>query len=133
MFRWGKRDLPGNSDIVFFPIGNMGKGGQIAVMIQKQMQFHGTLGAAKSGPGKQGQTQRDGGTVQRQELVSETEAMFPQPCHLADIKRLVKQVAVQLPGAMGIGIGQGGFVGSLLDTQVTEFAQAAGQSAADFA
>ena len=59
--------------------------------------------------------------------------MFPRSGHLTDIERLVKQVAIEFPGAMGIGTGQRGFVGSLFDAQMPEFSHAAGQSAADFA
>ncbi len=47
------------------------------------------------------------------------QAMFARSSHPASVRRLVKQVAIQSPGAMGAGIGQGGFVGSLLDAQMT--------------
>ena len=50
----------------------------------------------------------------------------------APVKGIIEKILVQLPGAMGIGIRQGGFIRCLFHSQMPHFAQTAGQTAADF-
>jgi hypothetical protein len=69
----GQRDLSGNGHIVFLAIGNVDIDRKVSVMMQKQMEFDQSFGPAKLRPGEKGQAQRDGGRIEREELVPESE------------------------------------------------------------
>ena len=57
-----------------FAIGSDGEGGQVAIVIQEEMELHGPLALAEVGPGKEPQAGVDDGGVQAEEAVPETEA-----------------------------------------------------------
>ena len=105
-------------------------------MVQQNVRFDATLGPAKLGPGKQFQAQRDGGRIQRQQLVLETELLLalPQPFRITEpLERRKKQILIQLGRAVFIGIGESGFIRRLADAEMNQFAQATAQAVADLA
>jgi len=95
-------------------------------MIQKKVKLNGPFGTSELGPGKQGQTEGYGGAIEGKQFVLEPEFVLPWGCVLAHGKGLVEEISKQLPWSMGIGIGEGGFVGGNLHPQMPELTQAAG-------
>jgi len=53
--------------------------GQILIVVEQHVNFDASLGSAEPSPRKQRQAQRDGGRIEREQLVLETEAPRPQP------------------------------------------------------
>ncbi len=45
-----KGDFPGNGDIVLFPVGNVGIGREVPLMIQQEAEFDCPLGPSELGP-----------------------------------------------------------------------------------
>ncbi len=100
--------------------------------IEQQMQLHGALGAPVLRPVEDAGAEFDQGGVQAQQSVLEAEAMRTGS-FAAAAQQLIKHGAVQLPGPMLVGIGQGGALGRIGQTQVPQLAFAGGQSAANLA
>src|SRR5208282_5424314 len=96
------------------------------------MQLHGTFAAAVVGPVEDAGAEFDQGGVQTQQLVLEAEAMRAGG-FAAATEQLIKHAAVQLPGPVFVGIGQGGALGSVRQSQVPQLAFAGGQAAANLA
>jgi hypothetical protein len=90
-------------------------------MIQKEVELHDPFGASELGPGKQGQTQGYGGAVQGKQLVFKPKFMPPWGCTLTHREGVVEEISKQLPGPMGIGIGEGGFLGAFLIPRCLSF------------
>ena len=59
-----------------FTLGEVREGGQIAVMVQQQMQFYRTLGMAPVGPVKHGDAQLDHRAVDADQFVFEPELLL---------------------------------------------------------
>ena len=79
---------------------------------------------------------RDGGRIQRQQLVLETELLLalPQSFRITEpLERRKKQIFIQLGRAVFIGIGESGFIRRLADAEMNQFAQATAQAVADLA
>ncbi len=112
--------------------GAEGKTGQQPLMIEQQMQLHGALGAPVLRPVEDAGAEFDQGGVQTQQFVLEAEAMRTGGLAAA-AQQLIKHGAVQLPGPMLFGIGQGGALGRIGQPQVPQLAFAGGQSAANLA
>ncbi len=112
--------------------GDEGKTGQQPLMIEQQIQLHGALGAPVLRPVEDAGAEFDQGGVQAQQLVLEAEAMRTGS-FAAAAQQLIKHGAVQLPGPMLVGIGQGGALGRIGQPQVPQLAFAGGQSAANLA
>ena len=74
----------------------------------------------------------DQGGVESQQFVLEAEAMRAGD-FAAAAQQLIKHAAVQLPGPMFIGVGQGGALGCVGQSQVPQLAFAGGQAAANLA
>src|SRR5215467_3298079 len=68
-----KRHLLGCADVGLFAVADHSVLGQVAVVIQHQMQFHGSLGALVLRPIEHGQAQSNDRRVNRQQLVFEAE------------------------------------------------------------
>src|SRR5208282_1453249 len=96
------------------------------------MQLHGTFAAAVVGPVEDAGAEFDQGGVQTQQLVLEAEAMRAGG-FAAATQQLIKHGAVQLPGPVFVGIGQGGALGRIGQSQVPQLAFAGGQPAANLA
>ena len=99
-------------------------------MIQKKVKLNGPFSTSELGPGKQRQTEGYGGAVQGKQFVFEPEFVSPWGCALTHRKGLIEEISEHLPGSMGIGIGEGRFVGSISHPQMLELPQAAGKSPA---
>src|ERR1022692_1865316 len=112
--------------------GDEGETGQQPLMIEQQMQLHGALGAPVLRPVEDAGAEFDQGGVQAQQSVLEAEAMRTGS-FAAAAQQLIKHGAVQLPGPMLVGIGQGGALGRIGQPQVPQLAFAGGQSAANLA
>ena len=100
------------------------------------MRFHAALGTTELSPWKHREAQRDGGRIQRQQLVLEPEFMLAgaQPLVLAKARqRGPEQFLEQGCRAVLVGVGQGGSAGRFGDADMHQTAQATGQSVADVA
>ena len=62
-----------HADIALLGFSDQDVGRQVVVVVQEHMRFHAPFGPAELGPREQVQAQRDGGGVQRQKFVFETE------------------------------------------------------------
>jgi len=94
------------------------------------MEFYSPFSPSEVCPRKEGKAEGNGGAVKGEQLVFESELMFPRCCFFAGIKGLVEEIPVHFPGPMGIGVGEGRFLGGLAHIQMAEFTRAAGQTAA---
>ena len=96
------------------------------------MQFDGPLGSAKMSPVKQLCAQIDDGRVQTQQRILETKSSLATPFGLSQttIQQAVKNLFVQLPGSMLIGIAEGGALGRS-DSKMMQFSFTASQTSAD--
>src|SRR5208337_5040964 len=70
---FGQTETAGSLDFVLPSLGEGHKGGQIAVVVQKGMQFDATLGAPEASPGKEGETKAYYRGIQAEKLVFEPE------------------------------------------------------------
>jgi hypothetical protein len=87
-------------------------------VIEQDVSFDAFLGAAELRPGKHRQAQRDGGRIQRQQLVLEAEFVFAgaQALLFAETRqRAPEQSFEEGRRAVPVGVGQGGSAGSLAE------------------
>jgi len=95
-------------------------------MIQKKVKLNGPFGTSELRPREQRQTEGYGGAIQGEQFVFESEFVLSWGCALTHREGLVEKISKHLPGSMGIGIGEGGFLRGILHPQMTELAQATG-------
>ena len=98
--------------IVHLAVADVNKAGDRAAQIQQGVQFDGRFGGAKRCPGKQRQTQVDGGGVQRIdrgfEFAQQRAIEFvARVQHSGRANQVLGQFGKDLPGTRGIGVGQG--------------------------
>jgi len=109
-----KLHLSRYTDLMLFSLGDHREGRQIAIVVQQQMKFHRSLRQAELGPIKHGGAEIDHRGIQAQQRILETELPLLSGFwlaghqHLALGQQLLKHGALQLPGPMLIGVGQGG-------------------------
>ena len=108
------------------------KSGQIAFVVEREMQFHCPLGAAEHGPGEGLGTQVDHRRIQAEQFVVEAEGTRAGN-GTAALQQLIEHRLKQLPGTMFVGVGQGGPLRSLPHAQLLQLAFATGQAATDLA
>ena len=123
--------FPGHLDLLHLARRDDHKAWQVALVVEQQMQLHGTLGALVFRPVVERGAQVDHGRVQGDPRVTKAEAADFSRRLLAALVQRLKQALVQLPRSVLVSIGQGRTSGSLGDSQVAELAFAAGQSPAD--
>lgn len=82
----------------------------MAVMIQKEMKLHDPFGASELHVGKQRQTTGYDCAIHGKQSVLEPEFVFPWGYVPAHGKGLTEEISKQLPGAMGVGIREDGFL-----------------------
>jgi len=130
--REGVRQL----DVATLGLGEEHVSREVIVVIEQDVSFDAALGASELSPRKHRKAQRDGGRVQRQQLVLEAEFVFAgaQALLLAEARqRGPEQFFEQGGGAVLVGVGQGGSAGRFGDTEMDQTAQATGQAVADIA
>jgi len=108
-----KTELRHDFHIGHLPLGNDGKGGQIPVMIQEQMQFDGSLGPSEVGPVKDRQTEVNGRRIETDQFVLKTEFLFLRNLTSTAVQEFEKEELIKLPGAVFIRIGQSRVAGSV--------------------
>src|SRR5258706_6437037 len=97
------------------------------------MQLDPAFGAPEFGPVVDLRAQVNQTAVQTQQLVFKTELFLWSYRLLTFLQQRFEHTLIQLPGTVRIGIGQGGFLGSLWYPQMFQFAFTAGQSSANLA
>jgi hypothetical protein len=112
--------LPGDLHIRDLPFAQDRKLGKIPIVVQEQVQFDGPLGPSEMGPVKDAQTQVDGGRIEANQLVLESEFLLSWKLAPTSVEQLHKQMLIQLPGTVLIGVGQGRTTGSG-NTQMFQF------------
>jgi len=116
----GKMQLPGDLHISDLPIAQDGKLRKIPIVVQEQVQFDCPLGPSEMGPVKDAQAQVNGGRVEANEFVFESEFLLSRKLTSTSVEQLQKQMLIQLPGPVFIRVGQGRTTGSG-DPQVLQF------------
>ena len=85
-------------------------------MIQHQMELHAPFLPVELGPGKEFQTESDGGTVDGKQLIFETKLLGRMgKVILALLKDPVEEIFKEFPAAFFVGVGQRGFLGSFAE------------------
>lgn len=121
----------GNRDLVDPTGRDAGKHGQVALVVQQQMKLHGPLGLPVLGPVKQACTELDERGIEAEEPVLEPERPFAERHLLAAAQDLIKQLLVELPGPVLVGVGQGRAFRGRLDAQMPGLAETTGQAPAN--
>jgi hypothetical protein len=126
----GEAHLVGRLDIMHLALRDDAEAGQVAVVVEHQMQLHRALGAAKLRPVVHRQAQVDHGRVDTDQLILEAELALA--AHLGSnlLEQSVEHLLRKLPRAVRIGVGQRG-AHRHLDPQVGKLALAAPQTALD--
>ena len=127
-----ERHLASNSDVVLLPVGDVGIGGKIPIMIQQEMQLNSPFSCPELCPGEHAQTQRYGGTVEGKQLIFESE--LPLLAHHAapiPVQQVIKKVPIHLPWPEDIGIGKGGFPWKVNKPQMPDLAHTAGKASTE--
>ena len=81
-------------------------------MIQKKMKLDGSFGPPELGPIKHFQTQINGARIHADQFVFKPKLFLPNDLDTASVKELEKDLLIQLPGTVLIGISQGGMARS---------------------
>ena len=116
----GKMQLPGDRYISDLPIAQDRKLGKIPIVVQEHVQFDCPLGPSEMSPVKDAQAEVNGGRVEANQLVFESEFLRFRKLTSTSVQQLCKQMLIQLPGSVLIGVGQGRTTGSS-DPQVLQF------------
>src|SRR3990172_1696810 len=96
-------------------------------MIQKQMQLDGPFGPSEMSPVEHRETHVDRRGIHADQLVLKSEFLLAHPLRTTSIEELEEDLLIKLPGAVFIGVGQGG-VGRSSDSQMFQLALAASES-----
>jgi hypothetical protein len=96
-------------------------------MIQKKMQFDGPFGAAKVSPVKHLQTQINDGRIHTDQLVLKPKLFLSDHLDTASIKEFQEDLLIEFPGAVLIGISQGGMTGGT-NSKMFQFALATSET-----
>ena len=86
----------------------MGKDGEIAVMVEEEVELDRPLRLTEGGPIKQGGAEVDDRGIETEELILETELLLARGDGPALLKKLVQHLLVELPGTLLIRVGQRG-------------------------
>ena len=128
----GNGEMVGGGDIGNLAIGDHSEVWQIAVVVQQQVELNGTFGLTEVSPGKQAETEVDGGGVEAEQLVLEAKPLlFARGLAAAEISQMKEGVLIKLPGTVGIGVGKRALGWGGAQAQMTEFAAGDGQAVAD--
>ncbi len=119
-------------DVVPLAFGDDRHAGQVAIVIQQQVELHGALGPPELGPIEQRGAQIDHRRVEAHELVLEAKLPAASGQPLTASQQFLKHGPVELPRPVLIGVGQRR-PRRRRNPQVAQFPLAAGQAPADFA
>src|ERR1019366_8699258 len=104
--------LASDLDLMLFAFRDHGKSRQMALVVQQQMQLHGSFRPAELGPVEYRRAQIDHRDIQTHQLVLKAESPLGVGAAgrqgLALLEQLMERRLVHLPRAMLVGIGQGG-------------------------
>ncbi len=106
---------------------------QVALMVEDQMELGGTFGALVGGPIVQRGAKVDHSAAEGEERIAEAKTAGGARQALATVKQLLEDTLVELSGTMLVGIGEGGALGRLRNTEMTKLALAGSQAPTDFA
>jgi hypothetical protein len=95
------------------------------------MEFDRSFGPAEFGPVKKGYGKVDDRGIQTAQRILETKFLLSEPLAAAALKQTEKDFLVKLPGAVLIGISQGGTARSS-DSQVLQFSLATSETSGYF-
>jgi len=112
---------------VFLAVGNVGIDRKVSVMVQKQMKFDRPFGSAKLRPGEKSQAQSDGGRIEGEQFVPETEFEVFGSGHLTHAHCFIKQIAKHLPRSVGIRVGKGRLLWGFVHPQMFKLSHGASQ------
>jgi hypothetical protein len=99
-------------------------------VIQKKMKLDGSFGPSEFGPIKDFQAQIDGGRIHGDQFVFKPKRFLPDDLNAASFKEPKEELLIELPGAVLIGIGQGGMAWSG-DAQMFQLPLAASKASAN--
>ena len=109
----GKFELAGHCYIRNLAVGNNGERREIAIMVQKQMQFYRSFSTPVVSPVKRLQTQIDNGGIQADRRVFKAKFTFTGVSLAAETSQEIEEDhLIQLPGTVLVGTSQGGMTGS---------------------
>jgi hypothetical protein len=101
------RQLVEDVDIVYFPVGNVNKAGDVAAQVEQRMELDGGFAAAKFGPRKQAQAQVDRGGIERVDRLRQIDGqrfLGVQLPRTAD--QDLGEVGIDSPVVRRVGVGQ---------------------------
>ena len=96
----------GHAHVMPLALGDDDYAGEIAVVAQQAMQLDRPLGAPEVRPVEQRRTQIDDRGIQTHQLVLEPKLPPPLRQGLAACQQFLEHRAIELPGAMRVGVGQ---------------------------
>ena len=123
----GEVKFPGNLHIRDLAFAQDGKLGKVSIVVQEQMQFDRPFGPSEMGPVKDAQAQVDGGRVETDQFVFESEFLLSRKLASTSVEQLNKEMLIKLPGTVLIRIGQGGAAGGR-DSKMFQFPLTASQA-----
>jgi hypothetical protein len=103
----GEMQLPGDLYIRNLPLAQDCKLGKISIVVQEQVQFDCPLGPSEMGPVKDAQAEVDGGRIEANQLIFESEFLLSRKLGSTPVEELNKEMLIQLPGTMLIRVSQG--------------------------
>ena len=102
----GEVQFPGDFDIRDLSLAQDGEPGKVAVVVQEQVQFDGSLGPSEMYPIKGTQAQIDSGGVEANRFALEPESLLLRSLISTSFQQQKKQMLMKLPGSVLIRIGQ---------------------------
>ena len=102
-----KREILCDGDLMDTPLRDMGKDGEIAVMVEEEVELDRPLRLPEGGPIKKRSAEIDDGGIQTEELILEAKLLCARDGP-ALLEKLIEQLLVELPGSFLIRVGQRG-------------------------
>ena len=94
-------------DVVHLSVGDVDKAGDVATQVQQRMQLDGSFALAKARPGKERETQIDGGRIERVGRLCQGHAEVVASIQLpGNVDEHLGEVGVDAPVSRFVGIGQ---------------------------
>ena len=120
-----KGEILCNGDLMDAPLRDMGKDGEIAVMVEEEVELDRPLGLTERCPIEQRSAEVDDRGIQTKELVLEAEFPLARRNGPALVEKLIEHLLVELPGSFLVGVGQRGPGGGCVDAEMLQLAQTA--------